>query len=90
MMSDPCPKFKPGDRVESFRGEKATVITVRKVDVSGKSHRVTVTYDSDASAHPVEFYEEVFHPLTPEWTEVAIEPCSYCGGDPLISPSCIR
>ena len=80
MMNNPEPKFKPGDRVESFRGEKATVITVRKVDTPGKSHRVTVTYDTATSANPTEFYEEVFHPLTPEWTDAGMTTGDFVNG----------
>lgn len=68
------PMFSPGDRVESFRGEGATVHRVIPSNESGKSHRVQVKWDEPArnlawngEQHPQgagderAYYENVFH-----------------------------
>jgi len=71
------PKFKVGDRVISFRHEKATVRTVTPSTRLGKSHRVQVDWDSDRedgytddgfrqNQDNINYYEEVFKPWAEE------------------------
>lgn len=61
----PDPKFKPGDRVQTFRGESGTVHSVYPSNTYGKSHKVSFVPDGESEAsHP--YYEHVFdhHPDT--------------------------
>jgi len=61
MMTDAMPKFQPGDRVISFRGELATIKTSRQVWEPGKSHRVTVIWANELqNPDNTEYYEKVF------------------------------
>lgn len=61
MMSDPNPKFKEGDEVVSFRGERGRVISSRAVPESGKSHRVTIRWANELdNPDNTEYYEEAF------------------------------
>lgn len=69
MMSSPFPKFKVGDKVISFRGERATVRVVYQVDTPGKSHRVGVTWENEDEGM---YYEQVFEFDTPK--EIQEEP----------------
>lgn len=60
-MRGPEPRFQEGDRVISFRGEKATVISVEKSRAwRNKSHRVTVQWDDRTGPDKTAYYEEVF------------------------------
>lgn len=58
MPNDPF--FQKGDRVEDFRGDKATVLTYRVVDDPGKSNRVTVRWDTRVEVDKTEYYATVF------------------------------
>lgn len=61
MPNDPF--FQKGDRVEDFRGDRATVLTYRVVDDPGKSNRVTVRWDTRVEENEVdktEYYANVF------------------------------
>lgn len=54
-------KFKVGDEVVSFRGEKATVIGTKESFVPGKSNRVSVKWEKESrNPDKREYYEEVF------------------------------
>lgn len=61
----PEPKFKPGDKVISFKGEHATVIYVVEAPAISKSHRVNVDWDAKfKNPDKREYYEEVFRSAT--------------------------
>lgn len=69
-MRGPHNRYKVGDRVVSFRGEKATVTRIREsANYRSKSHRVCVKWDEVKHGRrddPVEYYEEVFKPCSEE------------------------
>jgi hypothetical protein len=62
-MRGPKPRFKPGDKVKDFRGNKAMVVAVvESAEWQNKSHRVRVQWADRIEQHKdrVEYYEEVF------------------------------
>jgi hypothetical protein len=54
------PRFVVGDRVVSFRGERATVTWVGRAEAPHRSHRVCVHFDGKLEADRRDFYETVF------------------------------